>query len=72
MDRRAFITIVGGSLLAAPLAAETQQTGKVYRVGFLTGPTGTGPTFFDAFRLGLQELGWKEGQNVAFAPGVRI
>jgi ABC-type uncharacterized transport system substrate-binding protein len=32
----------------------------------LTGTTGTGTTFFDAFRQGLQELGWKEGQNIAF------
>jgi hypothetical protein len=66
MNRRAFITMVGGSILAAPLGAEGQQTGKMYRVGYLTGPTGTGTTFFDAFRQGLQELGWKEGQNVAF------
>jgi len=35
MDRRAFITLVGGSILAAPLATEAQQAGKVYRVGFL-------------------------------------
>jgi ABC-type uncharacterized transport system substrate-binding protein len=32
MDRRAFIAMVGGSILAAPLAAEAQQSGRVYRV----------------------------------------
>jgi len=36
MDRRAFITVVGGSMLAGPLAAKAQQV-KVYRVGVLEG-----------------------------------
>jgi hypothetical protein len=34
MNRRAFVTGLG-AVLAAPLAAEAQQTGKVYRIGFL-------------------------------------
>jgi putative ABC transport system substrate-binding protein len=66
MDRRLFITIVSKSILAGPLVVAAQQTGKVYRVGFLTGPIGTGTTFFDALRQGLQELSWKEGQDIAF------
>ena len=65
MDRRAFITMVGWGILAAPLAAEAQHARGQPRVGFLTGPTGTGTTFFDAFRQGLEELGWKDGQNIA-------
>ena len=42
MDRRAFLSIVtGGGLLAAPLAAEAQTAGKVYRIGYLLeGPPG--------------------------------
>ncbi len=36
MKRRVFVTGVAG-LLAAPLAAEAQQAGKVPRVGFLAG-----------------------------------
>jgi putative ABC transport system substrate-binding protein len=64
IDRRAFITMVGGSVLTAPLGAEAQQAGRPSRVGFLTGPTGTGTTFFDPFRQGLHEFGWKEGQNI--------
>ena len=35
MDRRAFLGTVAGGLLAAPLAAEAQPAGKVYRVGIL-------------------------------------
>ncbi len=58
-------TLVLG-LLAAPLPVEAQQTGKVYRVGWLrfgTRPP-TGPTH-NAFRRGLRELGYVEGQNLA-------
>ena len=36
MDRRAFISTVTLSLLAPPLAADAQQAGKVYRIGFLS------------------------------------
>ena len=35
ITRRVFVGTLTGSLLAAPLAAESQQAGKVYRVGFL-------------------------------------
>ena len=35
MPRRAFLAITAGGLLAAPLAAEAQQAGKVYRIGVL-------------------------------------
>jgi hypothetical protein len=53
------------ALSLVPLATKAQQVGRTPHVGFLTGPTGTGTTFFDAFRQGLEELGWKEGQNIA-------
>ena len=37
MDRRAFITMVGGSILAAPLLAQGQpQSAKVYTIGVIT------------------------------------
>ena len=36
MDRRAFLGVIAGGLLAAPLAAEGQQAGKVYRLGILS------------------------------------
>jgi len=65
MDRRAFIVTVGGGLLAAPLAVAAQQTGKIYRIGYLASASATATQHLvDAFRQGLGELGWIEGQNV--------
>ena len=65
MPRRAFLSIIGGGLLAAPLAAEAQPAGKEPRIGFLsvTSPSDR-PPLLDAFRQGLRELGWVEGQNI--------
>jgi putative ABC transport system substrate-binding protein len=59
-------------LLAAPLAAPAQPPpGKIARIGFL----GDVPSFIDdAFRQGLRELGYVEGQNIAIehrAPGFK-
>jgi len=65
MDRRAFLGTVAGGLLASPLAAQAQQTGRVPRIGFLFyGSPGPSPEL-DAFRQGLSELGCIEGQNIA-------
>ena len=54
------------SLTLAPLAGEAQQPGKVYRVGILTNKV-TDPAearLWQAFRSGLRERGWIEGQNI--------
>ena len=65
MDRRAFLGVVTGSFLAAPLAAEAQQSGKVYRVGLLeVVPAASNATNLAAFRQGLKELGYAEGQDI--------
>ena len=64
MDRRAFITTIGGSMLAVAIAVEAQKPGKLWRIGFLAA-SGSKLTFA-AFREGLRELGYVEGQNVAF------
>jgi putative ABC transport system substrate-binding protein len=67
MNRRRFLQAVSVSVLAAPLAAAAaQQAGKVPRIGFLgvTSPSDR-PSLLDAFRQGLRELGWVEGQNIA-------
>ncbi|MGH2608993.1 MAG: ABC transporter substrate-binding protein [Tepidiformaceae bacterium] len=49
-------------LLAAPSVAEA-QTGKVWRIGWLQ-PVALLPTYADAFRQGLRELGYVEGKNI--------
>ena len=50
-------------LLAAPFAAEAQQTGKVPRIGVLA-TTHNWP-LWEAFRQGLRELGYVEGRTIA-------
>src|SRR5262245_12237901 len=65
MDRRSFLVGMGG-LAGWPLAAEAQQAGKVYRIGIL-GESASDPAevrLWEAFRLGLRDLGWIEGQNI--------
>ena len=65
MDRRTFIGGVAGGLLVTPIAVEAQQAGKVPRIGYLVQNSVeiSRPTF-TAFREGLRERGWIEGQNI--------
>ena len=52
-------------ILAAPLAANAQQPAKVPRIGYLaTSSPSTGDYYAKAFRQGLRELGYVEGQNI--------
>ena len=66
MDRRHFLLASLAAAVAAPLAGEAQQAGKKYRIGclFNGNPTQSAPTA-DAFRQGMRELGWVDGQNVS-------
>jgi len=65
MDRRTFIGSVAGSLLAAPLAARAQKP-AVPVIGFLgTASPAQWAPFVAAFRRGLNESGYIEGENVA-------
>jgi putative ABC transport system substrate-binding protein len=70
MDRRTFLGVVSGSILAGPIAAEAQKSTKVARVGILgAGPT---PTRDDLAKsvatnplwLSMRQLGWVYGQNM--------
>jgi putative ABC transport system substrate-binding protein len=66
VDRRAFVA-GAVSVLAAPLAAGGQPVGKVYRIGFLWDSPAVFPEAIEAFRQGLRDLGYVEGQNLAIA-----
>jgi putative tryptophan/tyrosine transport system substrate-binding protein len=63
VDRRAFIAGVL-AVLTAPLAVEGQPAGKVYRIGFLWDAPTVWPHALEAFRQGLRDLGWVNGQNL--------
>jgi len=58
--------VVAALSFAASLAADAQQSGKVYRIGYLStgSASGTYTRPLEAFRQGLRELGWHEGRNV--------
>jgi putative tryptophan/tyrosine transport system substrate-binding protein len=65
VDRRAFIGTLAGGLLAAPLAAEAQQTGKVWRIGYLhPGSAALAPIRLEPLRTGLRSFGYQEGRNL--------
>src|SRR5262245_57320410 len=68
MDRRAFITVMGGSLLAGPLVAAAEK-GKLPRIGVIwigappSLPPSPRPRTVE-FRERLRELGYVEGQSI--------
>ena len=67
MNRRTFLCGLTLGTLAAPLAAEA-QAGKIARIGFLSPGSASDPRMplrLGAFRQGLRELGYVEGQNIA-------
>jgi len=75
MNRRVFITLLGGAV-AWPLAARAQQSGRVRRMGVLMGLAEGDPegkVRAAVFERALQELGWTGGRNISidyrWAPG---
>ena len=65
LKRRDFITLVGGAAAAWPLAARAQQS-KMARIGALYIGTADAELFKKELREGLREVGYVEGQNIAF------
>jgi putative tryptophan/tyrosine transport system substrate-binding protein len=63
MNRRAFVTGLG-AVLAASLAAEAQQAGRVYRIGLFHVGLDHVPPSLDGLRDGLKALGYEEGKNI--------
>ena len=59
--RREFITLFGGAAVAWPFVARAQQSARIPRIGIIDDSS-----IWDAFRQGLRDLGYLEGQNVAF------
>ena len=59
-----FITLLGG-VAGWPLAAHTQPTRKVYRIGFLGAfSQAEYGRHVDALRMGLRQRGYEEGKNI--------
>jgi putative tryptophan/tyrosine transport system substrate-binding protein len=66
MRRREFITLLGGTVVAWPLAARAQQPAKLPTVGFIGSDTPDAyAVLLRAFRVGLKATGFIEGNNVA-------
>ena len=67
MNRREFITLLGGAAAAWPIAARAQQGERLRRIGVLLGFTADdleGRTRLTAFVQALQQFGWADGRNV--------
>ena len=76
MRRRGFITLVGGAVVALPLAALAQKAGRTYRLGCLS-PHPRDIHFNVRFFDNLRRAGFIEGQNLtidyrAFAPHIDL
>jgi putative ABC transport system substrate-binding protein len=65
MRRREFISLLGSAAVAWPLVARAEQS-KMARIGALYIGTADAESFKKELREGLRELGYVEGQNIAF------
>jgi putative tryptophan/tyrosine transport system substrate-binding protein len=67
IERRKFLATLGGAVAAWPLASRAQQPERMRRIGFLHGLVEDDPEAqarINAFRHGLEALGWTEGRNI--------
>jgi putative tryptophan/tyrosine transport system substrate-binding protein len=66
MQKKITALTLSALLFAVTFPAESQQTGKVFRIGFLDPSNASGmAVLMDAFRQELSKLGWIEGKNIA-------
>ena len=66
MRRREFVSGLGGAVVAWPLTAAAQTQKKIPRVGYIvSGTPSSARQSLEAFRQGLRDLGWVEGQTIA-------
>jgi putative ABC transport system substrate-binding protein len=65
MQRREFITLLGGAVAAWPRAARAQQPGRLPTIGFLGVDASVWSPWTAAFVGRLRELGWIEGRTIA-------
>src|SRR6185295_10734447 len=63
MGKRGFVAVLAFLLISIVVDAEAQQTSKTHRIGYLAAATGLSP-FFNAFKLGMRDLGYVEGKNL--------
>ena len=64
-NRRKLIAAFGAGALVAPFATFAQQSGKIYRVGYLGNSSASlEPDLVEAFRQGMRDLGYIEGKNL--------
>ena len=65
MKKKIFFLPFCAMLFALCSSVEAQQTGKIFRIGFLDSSTASGMmVLVDAFRQELSKLGWIEGKNI--------
>jgi putative ABC transport system substrate-binding protein len=75
MERRTFVGVVAGVFLTLPFVVEAQRPGNVPRIGYIVlNSADSGQHLLTAFRQGLRERGWVDGQNIViedrYADGV--
>jgi hypothetical protein len=76
IQRRAFLSLLGGAAVARPVVARGQQAERIRRVGILMGgaadDSSESQTSMAAFTQELQKLGWTEGRSESrFSLGCR-
>jgi len=71
MNTKMIVWLVATALLFNASFAQAQQTGKIFRVGFLDPSTPAGSAVLvDAFREEMSKLGWIEGKNIIIEQGL--